>query len=822
MTKKSIEDPNAEREQANYDSPIASRELLLDLLANQWGPNTYEQLVARLHYDEEQSIALSRRLNAMERAGQLVRNRAGFYGPVTKMNLLAGRVIGHRDGYGFFKPIAGGDDLMLNHRQMRRVFDGDEVLVRAGRRARNGKREAIVVEVVKRKTDEFVGRIINERGVIYLQPENNRIGQDILIDPSAVKGAEQGQMAVIKVVQWPTDRNMAMGEVIEVLGEHLAPGMEIDVALRNHGVPHHWPLEVTEQASQLPVEVSADEIKGRRDLRKVPLITIDGEDARDFDDAVYAEPKKGGGWRLIVAIADVSHYVAPRSALDTEAINRGNSTYFPDFVVPMLPEALSNGLCSLNPDVDRLCMVCEMTISAAGKISSYKFYEAVMHSHARMTYTQVGQMIGERVSGGEARDAQPTVAKQVDVLHDLYQVFQAQRAKRGAIAFETVETRILFDAQRKIEKIVPVVRNDAHKLIEECMLAANQCAAKLLTKANLSGLYRVHQGPKDEKLANLRKYLGGLGLNLGGGEKPSPGDYQVLMEQIEGRTDQPVIQTMMLRSMQQAVYTPDNEGHFGLAFVEYTHFTSPIRRYPDLMVHRAIRYLIRNHSETVKQVVREEGADELPQSKIYPYDMPALLQCGDQCSLTERRSDDAARDVVSWLKCEYLSAHIGDEFNGRVTAAATFGVFVELDDIFVEGLIHVANLGNDYFNFDEVRQMLIGERTGLRMGLGDRLRVRVARVDLDERKIDFELVEHLSRAPRKSSTSDKSVKSSKKKSDRSGGKRRDSFDPFEPPKSKSKEKTKGAKASVKKAKGKKKTLPKHKKRAAAKAGAKKR
>jgi len=800
MTKKPIQDPNAEREQANYESPIASRELLVDLLANQWGPNTYEQLVARLHYDEEQAVALSRRLNAMERAGQLVRNRAGFYGPVTKMNLLAGRVIGHRDGYGFFKPVAGGDDLMLNHRQMRRVFDGDEVLVRPGRRARNGKREAIVVEVVTRKTDEFVGRIINERGVVYLQPENNRIGQDILIDPSAVNGAAQGQMAVIRIVQWPTDRNMAMGEVIEVLGEHLAPGMEIDVALRNHGVPHHWPLEVTEQSKKLPTEVSAAEIVGRRDLRQVPLITIDGEDARDFDDAVYAE-KKGSGWRLIVAIADVSHYVAPGSALDTEAINRGNSTYFPDFVVPMLPEALSNGLCSLNPDVDRLCMVCEMSISADGKIGKYKFYEAVMHSHARMTYTQVGKMIEERASGGEARNAQPQVAQQVDVLHDLYQVFQMQRAKRGAIAFETVETRILFDAERKIEKIVPVVRNDAHKLIEECMLAANQCAAKLLTKANLAGLYRVHQGPKDEKLANLRKYLGGLGLNLGGGEKPSPGDYQVLMEQIEGRTDQPVIQTMMLRSMQQAVYTPDNEGHFGLAFVEYTHFTSPIRRYPDLMVHRAIRYLIRNHSDSVKQVIREDDATELPQSKIYPYDMPALLQCGEQCSLTERRSDDAARDVVSWLKCEYLSAHIGDEFEGRVTAAATFGVFVELDDIFVEGLIHVANLGNDYFNFDEVRQMLIGERTGLRMALGDRLRVRVARVDLDERKIDFELVEHLSRAPRKPAKTDK--KSGKRAAAKA-------FDSFEPPKSK------------KKAKGKKKTLPKHKKRAAAKAGAKKR
>ncbi len=807
MTKKKPLDPFADREQATYDSPIASRELLIDLLANQWGPQTADQIAERLHYEEEQMIALRRRLNAMERSGQVVRNRAGFYGPVTKMNLLAGRVIGHRDGFGFFKPVKGGDDLMLNHRQMRRVFDGDEVLVRPGKRGRNGKQEGIVVEVVSRQTDELVGRIIDERGVYYLQPENARISQDILIAPDATKGAAHGQMAVVKITQWPTDRNMAMGEVTEVLGEHLAPGMEIDVALRNHGIPHQWPQAVLEQGEQLPTSVSKEECIGRRDLRSVPLMTIDGEDARDFDDAVYVERKKGGGWRLIVAIADVSHYVKPGSALDVEAINRGNSTYFPDFVVPMLPEALSNGLCSLNPDVDRLCMVCEMTVSAAGRIGSYKFYEAVMHSHARMTYTVVGQMIAEKETGGPARDAQPKVAKQVDVLHELYEVLKGQRDQRGAIAFETTETRILFDDERKISQIVPVVRNDAHKLIEECMLAANQCAAKLLTKADLPALYRVHLGPKDEKLANLRKYLGGLGLTLGGGESPDPGDYQVLMEQIEGRPDQPVIQTMMLRSMQQAVYTPDNEGHFGLAYVEYTHFTSPIRRYPDLMVHRAIRYLIRNHSGELKQVVAEADAPALPAAKIYPYDMPALLQCGEQCSLTERRSDDAARDVVSWLKCEYLSAHIGEEYEGRVTAAASFGVFVELDNIFVEGLIHVANLGSDYFNFDEVRQMLIGERSGLRMGLGDRLKVRVARVDLDERKIDFELVDHLSRAPRRQGKTAKKAKQF------------DSFDAPKPKKSKKGGKKSPASKQGKSAKPdkkKKKTMPKHKKRAAAK------
>ena len=752
-------DPNQAREAEKYDNPIPSREYILDILDKAPGPMTHEALCEVLNLNDEDSIeALRRRLIAMSRDGQLLSNRKSGYGVLNKMDLIRGRVQGHKDGFGFVIPAEGGDDLYLSYRQMRRVLDGDEVLVRETGRDFKGRREGSIVEVLAHHTHQVVGRYFSESGIYFVRPDNARISHDILIAPESRGQAKRGQFVVVEITQQPGRKNPPAGRVLEILGEHMAPGMEIDVAIRSHGIPHMWPSDVQAEANELPAEVDDADKHDRVDLRQLPFVTIDGEDARDFDDAVYCEPKKSGGWRLYVAIADVSHYVALGTGLDREAQVRGNSVYFPDFVVPMLPEALSNGLCSLNPKVDRLSMVCEMTVSAAGKVSGYKFYEAVIHSHARLTYTQVGEALAGRgekkpgfgrkllnklgfKGGSTAVSADHPVVPvmpHVVQLHELYGALRAARTERGAIDFETVETRILFDEQRKIDQIVPVVRNDAHKLIEECMLAANVCAARFLEKHELPALYRVHEGPREEKLENLREFLGELGLSLPGKGEPKPSSYQQLLQSIDGRNDANLIQTVMLRSLSQAKYQPDNEGHFGLAYSAYAHFTSPIRRYPDLLVHRAIRHIVRSQIDS-KQVVRVDGAKTIPKQKIYPYDTAAMLALGEQSSLTERRADDATREVVSWLKCEYLQDHVGDEFEGIVAAVTSFGLFVELKDLYVEGLVHITNLPHDYYHFEAAQHRLIGERTRQVFRLGDELSVRVAGVNLDDRKVDLEM-----------------------------------------------------------------------------------
>ncbi|MBC6903941.1 ribonuclease R [Saccharophagus sp. K07] len=743
MTKKpTIHDPYAEREARKYANPIPSREVILDLLDHSDGPLPREVIAEKLGiYDEESQEALRRRLIAMVRDGQIVGNRKERFGRVDRMNLVRGRVQGHRDGYGWVLTGDGSEDIYLPNRQMRRVFDGDEVLVRLGERGFRGRKEGSIVEILARNTHQLVGRYRVERGVHYVRPDNPRIVQDIIIPSDQTKNARPGQLVVADIIEYPERDNLAIASIVEVLGDHLAPGMEIDVAIRSHGIPHIWPAEVERLAAALPSEVTESDKQGRFDLRDLPLVTIDGEDARDFDDAVYCEPKKSGGWRLFVAIADVSHYVQVGDALDKEAALRGNSVYFPDYVVPMLPEALSNGLCSLNPHVDRLCMVCEMTISAKGRITGYQFYEAVMHSHARLTYTQVGQVLAERgkVRSG-VRQQFHHVVKQLDDLHDLYQVLREAREQRGAIDFETVETRIIFDENRKIKKIVPVQRNDAHKLIEECMLAANVCSAKFLEQHKVPALYRVHEGPKEQKLELLREYLAGLGLGLRDRVQVTPRDYQEVLQAIEGRPDAHLIQTTMLRSMNQAVYQPENRGHFGLAYDAYTHFTSPIRRYPDLLVHRAIRSIIRSEKES-KKVRRHPEAKLLPLVQIYPYSVDDMQVLGEQSSITERRADEATRDVVSWLKCEYLQDRVGEVFDGVVSSVVSFGLFVELKDLYIEGLVHITNLPSDYYVHEPARGRLIGERTRKVFALGDELRVQVVNVNLDERKIDFEIVE---------------------------------------------------------------------------------
>lgn len=796
-------DPHAKRESKKYDNPIASREFILDVLDKAVGPLTKPQLSKALGIaGDEAEEALRRRLIAMERDGQIHSNRKQAYACVDKLDLIRGRIQAHKDGFGFLIPADGSDDIYLPYRQMRKVFDGDEALVRLAPAGMRGRRDGSIVEVIVRHTQQIVGRYFNESGVGFVKPDNPRLTQDILIAPEHSLAAKNNQFVMVKITQYPNRQSPAMGAVIEVLGDHMAPGMEIDVAIRAHNLPHEWPQSVLAQASTLPAEVDDHDKVKRVDLRPFPFVTIDGEDARDFDDAVYCEPQKEGGWKLYVAIADVSHYVPLGSALDQEAEVRSTSVYFPDFVLPMLPEALSNGLCSLNPHVDRLAMICEMSFDHSGRLDHYQFYEGVIHSHARLTYTKVGKMIEKPTGDASAdkasldlRQEYAAVVDDIDHLYRLYHVLRGLREQRGAIDFETTETRILFDDQRKIERIVPVTRNDAHKLIEECMLSANVCAAKFLEAHNLDGLYRVHEGPKEQKLENLKAFLGELGLGLGVSDKPSPSHYQQLVSAIADRPDAKVIQTVMLRSLSQAMYQPDNNGHFGLAYSAYTHFTSPIRRYPDLLTHRAIRHIIRSR-KTSEHVERVAGAKVIAKKAIYPYELNDMVRLGEHTSMAERRADDASRDVVSWLKCEYLQDHIGDEFQGVITAVTNFGVFVELLDVYVEGLIHITSLPSDYYHYEGAHHRLVGERTRQTFCLGDELSVQVASVKLDDRKVDFELVgveQSKNKKTRRRKPIDKTKDTEREKI------RRGEFTPVDAkPNKKTAKKTKAKKSSTKK------------------------
>ncbi len=715
-------DPHASREAAKYEHPISSRELIIERLTERAMLLSLEQIADELKIKDERDLdALIRRLKAMERDGQLVRNRRGAYGVAAKMDLVRGRVIGHPDGYGFLVSDEGGEDVFLSAHAMRALLHGDRAVVSVTGLDRRGRREGAVVEVLERNTTRVVGRFYLERGVGFVTPDNKRISQDIIVPADQQGLARHGQIVMVELMAQPGARAQPVGKVAEILGEHMAPGMEIDVAMRAHNLPYMWPARVEQEIGALTPEVPEHAKQGREDIRGLPLVTIDGADARDFDDAVFCE-RQGKHWRLLVAIADVSSYVQPATALDEEALTRGNSVYFPQRVIPMLPEVLSNGLCSINPHVDRLCMVCEMEIDATGRIKKYRFFEGVMRSYARFTYDEVAAML---IESDTALCAQYSAL--LPHLHELYALYQALRAareQRGAIDFETTETRIVFGAGRKIEKIVPVVRNDAHKLIEECMISANVCAGEFLLQHDMPGLYRVHQGPGEQKLVDLRAFLGELGLSLGGGEQPEPKHYAKLLDSVRERPDAHLIQTVLLRSLAQAVYSPVNSGHFGLALESYAHFTSPIRRYPDLIVHRAIR-----HKLAGKPVEK------------FAHDPAMLHGFGVQCSMSERRADDATRDAVTWLKCEYMMDKIGDAFDGIVTGVTSFGLFVELKDIYVEGLVHVTSLTNDYYHFDPAHHRLTGERTRTVYRLGDKVRVKVMRVDLDNKKIDFEIAQ---------------------------------------------------------------------------------
>ena len=707
-------DPFLKREKQRYEHPLPSREWIIELLEQKGVPSKIEVLARELSITEEEYEFFERRLKAMARDGQVLINRRGAVCAADKLDLVKCRVEAHKDGFGFAVPLTPtkDGDFVLYERQMRGIMHGDIVTVRPAGIDRKGRREGTVLDIVERAQSKVVGRFYMDRGVAILEAEDKRLNQSIVLEPDSVAHfkPESGQVIVGEIETYPEQNRPAVAKIIEVLGDYADSGMEIEIAVRKHHLPHQFSEACTKAAKKIPDHVRKSDLKGRVDLRDLPLVTIDGETARDFDDAVFAE-KIGRNYRLVVAIADVSHYVRPDDAIDTDAQERSTSVYFPRRVIPMLPENLSNGICSLNPDVERLCMVCDMVITYAGNIKEYRFYPAVMRSHARLTYNQVWDWISD--------DLDHPHKAQIDTLYKLFKILQKKRFERGAVEFESIETQMLFDDNGKIEKIVPVVRNDAHKLIEECMLAANVCAAEFLIKNKHTALFRNHLGPTPEKLATLRDQLGLLGLQLGGGDNPTPKDYAALAEKFKGRPDAELLQVMMLRSMQQAVYEPHCDGHFGLAYEAYAHFTSPIRRYPDLTVHRAIKAVLNQQTYTPSK---------------------SWQALGVHTSFCERRADDASRDVENWLKTYYMRDKVGEIFEGKISGMTNFGLFVTLDGIHIDGLVHISDLGEDYFNFRPEIRAIEGERSGVRFNMGDKVSVRVARADLDTSKIDLTLI----------------------------------------------------------------------------------
>ena len=738
MVKKSPpQDPNYAKELAKYDNPIPSREFILQIIRTHNAPMTKEEIFVALGItDETRQEAMRRRLRAMENDGQLVFTKRKCYALPEKLDLLKGMVIGHREGFGFLQVEGKKDDFFIPNVQMQKVMHGDYVLAQPNGFDRKGRPEVRIVRVLEANKKQIVGRFFIEQGIGYVMPDDSRITRDILIPDNARLGARMGQVVVVELHPRTAPFFQPIGKITEVLGDNMAKGMEVEIAIRKHDIPHSFPSAVEKQLKKWAEDVPEEAKRGRVDLRDLPLVTIDGEDARDFDDAVFCQ-KQGKGWKLWVAIADVSYYVRPKSALDTEAYNRGNSVYFPNRVVPMLPEKLSNGLCSLNPQVDRLCMVCEITLSAKGKMTDYQFYEAVMNSHARLTYNKVAKIL-EKDTALCQRYA--SLVPHLQELYEMYQALVKARRQRGAIEFETTESKFIFNALGRIERIEPAVRNDAHKIIEECMILANIASANFMEKHQEPALYRIHAVPSEEKLTAFRSFLAECGLSLSGGNKPTPTDYAQLLEQIKPRPDHELIQTMLLRSMSQAVYSADNIGHFGLALEEYAHFTSPIRRYPDLTLHRGIKYLLAKQKGSKRKTTDTGG---------YHYQLEEMDLFGAHCSSTERRADDATREVADWLKCEYMQDHVGEEFDGVISSVTGFGFFVRLNDLFIDGLVHISGLANDYYLFDMPKQRLIGENSGVIFRIGDAVKVRVEAVSLEQKQIDFSLISS-ERKPRRS------------------------------------------------------------------------
>lgn len=711
-------DPFYQREKKKYADPLPSREYIIDVLEEEGTPCSPKRLLTILGLKKTQFEALSRRLKAMERDGQLRCNRKGCFGLLNKLELVTGRVQVHRDGFGFLIPDDKSDDIFLPTRQMKGLFADDRIVVRVMRTNARGRREGAVVEVLEHMIDRVVGKLCKEGGIWFVSPDSKFIPNDIFIAPENINKAKPGQFVTIELLHQAHPHQPVQGKVCEVLGDHLTIGMEVELALRSHHIPFEWSKAAQKEAKGFKDTVKKSELANRCDLRHLPLVTIDGEDAKDFDDAVYCQQLEDKSWRVIVAIADVANYVKPGSAIDIEASDRGNSVYFPARVIPMLPEVLSNGLCSLNPDVDRLALVADMVLSKTGELVETQFYDAVIHSHARLTYTGVNNFLQGESSVGEQVDGN------VRACYQVFKLLLKQRQLRGAIDFDTIETQIRFGDDGKIDRIVPVVRNEAHRLIEELMLLANKAAAEFLLQHKVPVLYRNHDVPDDSKLSALRDFIKMFGLRLGGGDEPQTLDFARLLERIHQRKDSHLLQTVLLRSLKQAKFEPDCKGHFGLAYDAYCQFTSPIRRYPDLIIHRAIKHILSMDSQ-----------------KWYPYKAEEMIALGEHYSTTERRADKAVRDSVDWLKCYYMQDKVGQEYEGIISDVTSFGLFVQLNDIYVEGLVHISTLENDYYHYDENQHALRGKHSGKSYRLGDSIKVLVAQVNIDNRRIDFDCLQ---------------------------------------------------------------------------------
>ena len=724
-------DPHAAREAERYADPIASREAILGVLSAAEGPLTAEDLAAKLELTAPDRFdALGKRLGAMVRDGQLLQNRRGGFAPAKQMDLIPGVVIANPNGFGFLRPEAGtGDDLFLPPNEMRKVMHGDRVMACVTGIDRSGRREGSIVEVLERRLSRLIGRFTLEAGISYLVPDDKRVQRNVLIPPDQRGDAVDGQLVVAELTQAPDSRRPPMAKIVAVLGDKLTPSLVVEAAIHGHEIPYEFPQEVLDEAAAVPLVIEEKMIGGRVDLRDMPLVTIDGADAKDFDDAVYCESNRQGlrmknrsGYRLVVAIADVSHYVRPGTPLDDEAQKRATSVYFPGFVVPMLPETLSNGICSLNPKVDRMCFVCDMQVNSEGEVTQSKFYEAVMRSHARLTYDQVWKAVGE--NDAESREAIGKQLPQVERLHELYGLLSKAREKRGAIEFETSEVRFELDNRGEVTQAGMLVRNDAHKLIEECMIAANVEAAKYLLAAHIPAPYRVHDRPPESKYADLLEFLKEFKLSMPPWAKVQPRDFTQLLKKIRERPDVALLESVVLRSQSLAVYTPDNAGHFGLALTAYAHFTSPIRRYPDLLVHRAIKYALTKGK---------------PEKFLYSQHQMAALSL--QCSERARRADEAEREVDERYRAAWMEQHVGGQFDGVISGVTSFGLFVELNESKVNGLVHVTQLPHDFYHFDPIRKTMTGERRGMVFRLGDQVRIVVMKASLEERKIDFKLAE---------------------------------------------------------------------------------
>lgn len=727
-----LKDPFLEREAGKYKFPVPSREFILAHLTNREIPASCAELAQEFDIsDEERLEGFHRRLRAMERDGQLIFTRRQCYALPKHRDLIRGMVIGHRDGFGFLRVEGSQADYYLSNEQMKTAIHGDIVIAQLQNVDRKARREARIIRVLVPRSNKIVGHFFIDAGNTFVVPDDSRFSFEILIPTEETNGARMGYIVVVELTQRPTRCMNAIGKVVEILGDNMGTSIAVDIALRTHDIPYIWPQAIEWQLTKLKADAIEQAKHERIDLRALPLVTIDSEDACDFDDAVYCEKKHGGGWRLWVAIADVSYYVRPHTPLDDEASNRATSVYFPSQVIPMLPEVLSNDLCSLNPQVDRLCMVCEMTISTNGHLSSYKFYEAVMNSHARLTYSKVWQLLQGRNKA--LRKHYAPLVKSITHLYEMYKMLRLARCQRGSILFETEEAKFIFNADCRIERIEPIIRNEAHKLIEECMILANIAAARFVEKNKEPVLYRVHDRPSNDHIATLNTILGQLGLTISNSDKLKPRDYANIMHQVAGRPDHEMLQTMLLRSMKQAIYYPENRGHFGLALQSYAHFTSPIRRYPDLVMHRAIKYLLDRQSGKFNRNTTSTGG--------WHYKREEMLQLGQQCSMSERRADEATRDVADWLKCDFMQQnHIGKVFSGVINNVTGFGFFVRLNELFIDGLVHISSLDDDYYRYDNVSQRLIGESNGKIYQLGDAVKIRVEAVHIDAHKIDFLLI----------------------------------------------------------------------------------